>query len=276
MSLTLIAAFFVSLSMHAGLAMFGPDIHYSDPPDVETDPVEVSMVAREVPIPDALRPKPIPLVSKPAPLDMKRLLAKPAALRALLKPSFKADPTLQDIKKTPKSRPLSGAPELNLPKRVTSLDILTRAKLKTLAKAGGEEAFPLALPAPSGGLGGRKKSVLKDSASQFVGEELTRLTKKSASVETRRSISGPAATRRIIFRPPRPKAGFSGSSGDIALRFWVLSDGTVGRVIPVRKGNADLEGVAANHMKRWRFSPLPPGAPEREEWGLIVFRFRVR
>lgn len=276
MSLTLIAAFFISIFMHAGLVVFGPDIHYSDPPDIETDPVEVSMIAREVPIPDALRLKPLPLVSKPAPLDLKRLLEKPAGLQASLKPSFKADPTLQRIKKAPKSRPLAGAPELNLPKRVTTLDQLTRAKLKTLAKAGEEEAFPLAVPAPSAGLGGRKKSVLKDRASQFVGEELTRLTKERAPVETRRSISGPAATRRIIFRPPPPKAGFSGSSGDITLRFWVLSDGTVGRVIPVRKGNADLEGVAANHMKRWRFSPLPPGEPEREEWGLVVFRFRVR
>lgn len=276
MSPTLIAAFFVSIFMHAGLVIFGPDIHYSEPPDVETAPVEVSMVAREVPMPDALRLKPLPLVSKLAPLDLKRLLAKPAALKALLKPSFKADPALQRIKKAPKSRPLTGVPKLDLPKRVTSLDILTRAKLKTLTKAGGEEAFPLAVPAPSGGLGGRKKSVLKDRAGQFVGEELTRLTKESAAEETRQPISGPAGTRRIIFRPPPPSAGFSGSSGDIVLRFWVLSDGTVGRVIPVRKGNANMEGVAANHMKRWRFSPLPPGAPEREEWGLIVFRFRVR
>jgi TonB family protein len=276
MSLTLIAAFFISLFMHAGLVIFGPDIHYSDPPDIETDPVEVSMIAREVPIPDALRLKPLPLVSKPAPLALKRLLEKPVGLQASLKPSFKADPTLQRIKKAPKSRPLAGAPKLNLPKRVTTLDQLTRAKLKTLAKAGEEEAFPLAVPAPSAGLGGRKISVLKDRASQFVGEELTRLTKERAPVKTRRSISGPAATRRIIFRPPPPKAGFSGSSGDITLRFWVLSDGTIGRVIPVRKGNADLEGVAANHMKRWRFSPLPPGVPEREEWGLVVFRFRVR
>ncbi len=276
MSLTLIAAFFISLSMHAGLVIYGPDIHYSEPPDIETDPVEVSMVAREVPIPDALRLKPLALVSKPAPLDLKRLLAKPAGLQASPKPSFKADPTLQRIKKAPKSRPLAGAPELDLPKRVTSLDILTRAKLKRLAKAGGEEAFPLTVPAPSGGLGGRKKSVMKDRTAQFLGEELTRLTEESALGKTRKSIRGPAATRRIIFRPPPPKAGFSGSSAVIRLRFWVLSDGTVGRVIPVRKGNANLEGVAANHMKRWRFNPLPPGAPEREQWGEIDFRFRVR
>ena len=90
------------------------------------------------------------------------------------------------------------------------------------------------------------------------------------------SARGPAGTRRIIFRPPPPKVKIIESSGDIELKFWVLPDGTVGRVVPVRKGNAQLEGVAANHMKRWRFSSIRPGESQREEWGLIVYRFRMR
>ncbi len=276
MSLSLITAFFVSVVMHAGLIVFGPDIHYSDPPDIEKDTIEVEMVRREVPIPDALRPKPLPLVPKPEPLDLKRLLAKPAATQAPPKLSFNADPSLQPPPKAPQSRPLTGPPKLSLPKQVTPLEQLDQARLKPLPETGEGEDFPLAVPAPSAGLGGREKSVLKDKTRQFVGEEMVRLTETGGAQAARQPIRGPAATRRIIFQPPPPKARFSGSSGDITLRFWVLSDGTVGRVIPVRKGNARLEGVAVNHMKRWRFSPLPSDVPEREEWGLSVFRFRVR
>ena len=278
MSLTLITAFIVSLFMHAVLVIFGPDIDYSDPPDIGEDPVEVEMIAREVPLPDALRLKPLPLVPMPEPLDLERLLARSGNSQAPVKPSLKVTPSFRRInQKTPKSLPLTGLPKLNLPRQVTPLDQITQAKLKALPKTGGEEAFPLMMPGPSAGLGGRKKSVLKDKFGQYVGQELSSLEIGGRSLEkSRQTIRGPAAMRRIVFQPPPPKARFSSASGDITLRFWVLPEGVVGRVVPVRKGDAKLEGVAVNHMKRWRFSPLPPDTPQREEWGLIVFRFRVR
>lgn len=276
MSLSLIAAFFVSVIIHATLIVFGPEIHYSDPPDIEKDTVEVEVVKREVPIPDALRPKPLPLVPKPAPLDMKRLPERSVALQIPPKPIFRADPSLQREKNTPKSRPLTGPPKLRLPKQVTPLDEIDQTKFKPIPNSGQKENFPLSLPASSDGLEVEEKPELEDKSLRFASQELSRLRETRSEAESRQSIRGPAGMRRIVFRPPPPKGRFSGASGDITLRFWVLSDGTVGRVIPVRKGNAQLEGIAVNHMKRWRFSPLPPGVPEREEWGLIVFRFRLK
>ncbi|MEK6711665.1 MAG: hypothetical protein AABZ64_13910 [Nitrospinota bacterium] len=94
--------------------------------------------------------------------------------------------------------------------------------------------------------------------------------------EARTPIQGPAASRRLVFQPPSPQVENLEEAQDIVLRFWVLPDGTVGRVIPIRKGSVRLEGIAATHLKRWRFTSLPPGEAPREEWGVIAFRFRVR
>ncbi|MFP6870799.1 MAG: energy transducer TonB [Nitrospinota bacterium] len=92
----------------------------------------------------------------------------------------------------------------------------------------------------------------------------------------RQSIRGPAAARRIVFRPPPPIVKNLESSGDIELRFWVLSDGTVGRVVPIRKGSAYLEAIAGNNLRQWRFTALRHDEPPREEWGQIIYRFRIR
>ncbi|MFQ6111734.1 MAG: TonB family protein [Nitrospinota bacterium] len=88
-------------------------------------------------------------------------------------------------------------------------------------------------------------------------------------------IKGPAASRRVIYKPAFPEVSLGGE-GEIALKFWVLPDGTVGRVVPFRKGEARLEAMAIQYLKRWRFSPLPPGTPPREEWGIIPFKFVLR
>ena len=128
------------------------------------------------------------------------------------------------------------------------------------------------------GLSGERKSVSGSGASRTreLGKEISSLNFKDRDLARRQSIEGPAAARKVVFRPPPPKVKLAESSGDIKLRFWVLPDGTVGRVLPMRKGSAYLEGVAVNHMKRWRFSPLVKGEPRREEWGSVVYRFRVK
>jgi protein TonB len=88
-------------------------------------------------------------------------------------------------------------------------------------------------------------------------------------------IQGPAADRQVIFRPPPPTATVEGET-EIELQFWIAPDGTVSRVVPLKKSDARLEVLATNYLRQWRFNPLPPGLARDEQWGIIPFKFRIR
>ncbi len=59
----------------------------------------------------------------------------------------------------------------------------------------------------------------------------------------------------------------------IKVRFEVRPNGTVGRIIPLRKMNAELETEVLRTLRSWRFSRLPSGVPQQPQWGTITFRF---
>lgn len=59
----------------------------------------------------------------------------------------------------------------------------------------------------------------------------------------------------------------------ITVRFEVRPDGTVGRVIPLKKMNPELEREVMSTLRTWRFSRLPGGVPQETQWGTITFRF---
>ncbi len=65
----------------------------------------------------------------------------------------------------------------------------------------------------------------------------------------------------------------SNSEAVITVRFEVRPDGTVGRVIPLRKMNPELEREVMSTLRTWRFSRLPGGVPQQTQWGTITFRF---
>ncbi len=278
MSITLISALMLSIAMHAALVFFGPGIRPAHVEEYKEDTVDVEMVTRKVPIPDALRLKPLPQVPEPKPLDLNRLLAGRGASLGRAAPRLRVKPQVPIPKQIPKTPLITGLPKLNLPRPVTPVDSLALQKAGGGAPlAPGDIALPVGKPGKGKGLSGKRKPVLGRSAKNIrLKEEISSLSVTGRERVRRQRIRGPAAARRIVFRPPPPKVKIFESSGDIELRFWVLADGTVGRVIPFRKGSAYLEGLAVNHMKRWRFSPLRPDEPKREEWGLVVYRFRVR
>jgi TonB family protein len=88
-------------------------------------------------------------------------------------------------------------------------------------------------------------------------------------------IKGPAAERQVLFQPPPPSVSVE-SESEIELRFWILPNGAVGRVVPVRKSDPRLEALAINYLRHWRFTPLPSDTPADEQWGIIPFKFRIR
>lgn len=59
----------------------------------------------------------------------------------------------------------------------------------------------------------------------------------------------------------------------ITIRFEVQPDGTVGRIIPLKKMNPELEREVMKTLRSWRFSRLPSGVPQQSQWGTITFRF---
>jgi periplasmic protein TonB len=59
----------------------------------------------------------------------------------------------------------------------------------------------------------------------------------------------------------------------ISIRFEVHPDGSLGRIIPLRKMNPELEREVMRTLRSWRFSRLPSGVPQEPQWGTITFRF---
>lgn len=59
----------------------------------------------------------------------------------------------------------------------------------------------------------------------------------------------------------------------ITVRFEVFPDGSIGRIIPLRKMNPELEREVMQTLRSWRFSRLPSGVPQDAQWGTITFRF---
>lgn len=279
MSFSLVLTILVSIALHMGLILLGPAVKLPTIFAGQPERMEVDLVRREVPIPEALLPKVLPEVPLPKPLDLSRMLQKEVMAERNLNLEATTKLEAPDPGTLPESKPLPDAPALDMPKPVlTSGGIPSMGALQA---DGALEDIVLPIEEKAGesrGLKRRKKVALPASEmDRKMLEQLSRLSFSRSSRQKRRTnIAGPAARRRILFQPKPPKLERLESTTEIVLKFWVLPDGTVGRVIPTRKASAYLEGLASNHLKRWRFSPLPPGAEDKEQWGEITFRFLLR
>lgn len=81
-------------------------------------------------------------------------------------------------------------------------------------------------------------------------------------------VRGPAAGRKVSYAPNPLQEKVSIDGGRL-LKFWIFPDGTVGKVIPLVKGDDQATAVVINHLKKYRFNPLPADAPQAEMWGII-------
>ena len=88
-------------------------------------------------------------------------------------------------------------------------------------------------------------------------------------------IKGPLISRKVIERPPLPPVKVK-LEVEIELTFWVDPNGTVDRVIPSVKGDAELERIAIQYLKQWRFAALPSDQPQAKQWGTIPVKFRLQ
>lgn len=100
-------------------------------------------------------------------------------------------------------------------------------------------------------------------ASQVVGEEMFAISWEGPN---RIKISGDLPTF-----PPGVRR-----DAVIRLGFTVKPDGTVGSVAPITKGVPELERVAIETFRQWRFNRLDPTLPQVDQRGEITFRFRLK
>ena len=63
---------------------------------------------------------------------------------------------------------------------------------------------------------------------------------------------------------------------DVKLRFTILPDGTVSRIIPLIKADARLEFAAINSLRQWRFEPIPSNAKQVDQTVVITFPYRLQ
>ena len=88
-------------------------------------------------------------------------------------------------------------------------------------------------------------------------------------------IKGPLATRKILERPQPPQVRVK-VEAEIELTLYVLPNGIVDRVIPSVKGDTELERIAVQYLKQWRFAPFSKDQPQVEQWGTIPIKFKLQ
>ena len=100
-------------------------------------------------------------------------------------------------------------------------------------------------------------------------------TETAKNLDINDQIEGPVKGRAIVYQPSPPEIDIV-NEVEFKLKFWMLPDGTIGEVIPLKRGDAKLERVAIAYLKTWQFEPLSPEAPQRKIWGTIPIKFTAR
>jgi TonB family protein len=280
-SLNLIVGLLFSLLLHVYVVIWGPSISLPTANLQSTSEVEVQL--REWPASPAapLPAETIRIEEPPLPAPTPAQPAKPS-----LPPNTQA---LQEAVQTDLSQVRPERVEVQLPEALAPLPTpdspLDPVHLppalwdpsQTALRITDSPALPT-LPVPE-----RARAEPKDAPALPRLERPTRRHTASERLATTTlptpgstsAIIGPAAERRVIFQPPPPHAIVE-SESELELRFWILPNGAVGRVVPVKKADPRLEALAINYLRHWRFNPLPSEAPQDEQWGVIPFRFRNR
>jgi TonB family protein len=91
----------------------------------------------------------------------------------------------------------------------------------------------------------------------------------------RLGIKGSLVSRRILERPNLPQVKLK-VEVEIELTLWVLPNGTVDRVVPSVKGDSELERIAVQYLKQWRFAALFKDQPQAVQWGTIPIKFKLQ
>jgi TonB family protein len=260
-----------SLAIHAVLVVFVP------PPEPEALPVKeprhiVELRSIEVPLPDLppLKPQlPRPTELEPPPLLPlpEEVPEQPAGLHlddlavATRLPEIEAPlpaPSTIVIPDTPENTPV-------IPPERTGRGLEGPKGIPEGTQLGGK----LTVPHSFSDFRETPPGSMKTLQGRLIRRELG---KKQKAAPATGDIYGPVAARVLVFRPPPPSVE-EGAEGEIEVKFWVLADGTVGRIVLLRRGDLTLETAVLRNLKQWKFNSQPPRANVPEQWGTLTFRF---
>jgi TonB family protein len=280
-SLNLFIGLVFSVLIHAYVVIWGPAFSLPVPALRAQPDVEVQL--REWPASSLISP-PTESVQTAEPAPATPSPATPA--KPSLPPNTQA---LQEAVQTVLRQAHAEPVEVQLPERLSPLPRLDsqsdpvqlaealKDSLQREPRLAGSAALP-DLPAPERRLSEPKDLPPLPSLARHIRRETAPARPATVSLPSAPAsslIKGPAAERQAIFQPPPPSATVETES-EIELRFWILPNGAVGRVVPVKKSDPRLEALAINYLRNWRFTPLPSDAPQDEQWGIIPFKFRIR
>ncbi len=89
------------------------------------------------------------------------------------------------------------------------------------------------------------------------------------------NISGEVSKRGILWKKlPLYPEGLQ-REATLRFRFFVAPDGSVQNIIPLQKGNPQLEKITTEALYEWRFTSLPPSSQEVQE-GVITFIYKLQ
>jgi TonB family protein len=184
-------------------------------------------------------------------------------------PSFLVPQGKEETTPEEKVRLLRSSPFFN------ELDRLFRESSRPLGNYRGR-----LLSAGVGEVGNPKGRILEDEGTQrIIAQLMAPAQSKRPRVRGVKKdtigIKGPAGKRKVLYKPGVPDVKID-REGEVELKFWVLPDGSVGSVVPLLRGDAELERIAINYMKQWRFDALDEGEKTIEQWGTITVKFRLK
>lgn len=281
----------VSIGLHLAFLFLLPSPAWQ-PLDAPPPPTDVEFVAVDIPERPTFTPPPDPPApteppppldlppepptydpSKIAQPDMQRIdgaieaISEGASMR-LGMPALQL-PTQQPLEAAEEALPLPEPDAKNVVAALLEPSPLIPGRQEGAEKPIGLEPVPLGdKPSPSRmGLPELDRTVLAPPPS-----DTAPVQPPAAPAEAHFGIEGPVAKREPLAQPDPPQVIVPAES-EISLKFWVRPDGVVSRVLPVRRGDADLEAAAIHYIEGWRFTPLPPHEPQAEQWGTITVRF---
>ncbi len=121
---------------------------------------------------------------------------------------------------------------------------------------------------------------LKDKGTEKVVQRLLNVKERNAQEKPleenlRLGIKGSLVSRKVLEKPGPPQVKLK-VEVEIEMRLWVLPNGTVDRVVPSVKGDTELERIAIQYLKQWRFAPLSKDQPQTVQEGTIPIKFRLQ
>lgn len=206
-------------------------------------------------------------------LSVKRAVSQPAAVETAAAAASSQPITPQRVINLPKRRMLEDEPptlrEQNRPEIKSAEE--TTAKSLEAKYAAGRVELETAAPPPQ-----TKSSVDLQAVPSGQRAEQATLEDLGRGITVPYQIEGEAANRVVLQKViPEYPSGLR-REALVRISFVVLPSGVVARTIPILKGDAVLERVAIDAFRQWRFNALPEDVAQKEQQGIITFRFVLR